>query len=162
MEKKPIKKSPIQIVSLSLQKLEFKKVSSRLRTTKVRPVAIQIAITVEKLEDLTYSTLCRLSVNESDKENCDFFFCCEYQVISQAVSNEVAVDLERFAQLGAPFNVLTHAREILQTISARAFGKSVILPLLDISGMASRSTTSIQNAEEKREPPLGNESDRKA
>lgn len=151
METKAIKRSPIQVDSLSLQNVEFRKESPRLRSLKVRPASLEISVTVQRVDELTFSTACKITINEKKKSR-DFYFCAEYLVISKTLVAERAEDLERFARLGAPFNVLVHVRDILQSLSTRAYGKSVQLPLLDISEMASIAVTKVEAADDGHPP----------
>lgn len=127
-----MKKSPIHIVSIVLVSLEFKKINEKLRGTKVRPGSLSIDVSVLEVDRMTYSTSCKIGINEGKEKLSDYSFIAEYEITSKTLEEEFAKDAEGFAKLGAPFNVLVHVRELLQSLTARAFGRSVLLPLMDI------------------------------
>jgi len=145
------KKSPIQISEFSLTTLEFKRVGSRPRRLKIPANFIKIEAVVEELDALAYSIVCHICINEEAKEALDFSAKIEYQMVAKTIDPEFKKQLEGFAKVGAPFNALVHARELIASLTARAFGRTAMLPLIDIRDF--ESTIHVTSVEKESATP---------
>lgn len=152
MEKQ--KKSPIQISEISLNEIIFKKRGTRLKRTKILPSAINFEVQIQEIDTLSYTTRCKINVYDEAEQSCDFYLKLEYNIISRIIDPEFKNALEGFAKLGAPFNALVHAREIVSSLTSRAFGKVALLPLLDIRDFEQRLEIKVleKQHEGKKEP----------
>lgn len=131
-EKEEIKKSPIQIVDLSLVHVDFRKKTTSLKHLDIPIESIKLTVSIDELDELTLSSLCDMSAFIDD-ENADFQISLSYLLVAQISDKSMRENLERFARVGAMFNVLVHARETIASLTARAFGKAIILPTLNIA-----------------------------
>lgn len=131
-KKEEIKRSPIQIIDLSLVHLDFRKRTTSLKQTEVSIDSIKLTVSIDELDENTLSSLCDVAVFV-DEENSDFQISLSYLVVAQVSDKSMRENLEMFARIGAMFNVLVHAREAIASLTARAFGKAVILPTLNIT-----------------------------
>lgn len=128
-----IKKSPIQIVEFTIRELKFKVNSPALRAIEVPIEAINLNVSVQANDELHYSSLCGIEINSQNENESDFTLSATYQIDACIADIQSKESLERFAKFGAPFNMLTHVRELLILLSTRAFGRAVSIPLLDIT-----------------------------
>ena len=130
--KEEISKSPIQIIDLSLVHVEFRKKTTSLKQFDIPINSLDFTVSIDQIDDLTLSSLCNLSAFKDD-EGADFQFSLSYLLVAQIRDKSMRENLERFARIGAMFNVLVHARETIASLTARAFGKAIILPTLNIT-----------------------------
>jgi preprotein translocase subunit SecB len=153
-KKQEIKKSTIQISDLSLISAVFKKKTSRLKQNEIPTSALSLVISIQEIDDLAYLSLCAINAFQDDDPNADFIVSLNYQIITKASDPVAKNDLQQFARFGAPFNALVHARELISSLTARAFGKAATLPLLDIREMGKSLRITMMEKPKEASPPI--------
>ena len=126
------KKSNVQLVSLFLTDLVFKKLTIKLRKTNIPVAAITLDASIEEIQENTFVTNFEISVHKEDDPGADFTSTLRYQIVSRSIVPNSRKEIEGFARFGGPYNALTHARETIGVLTSKAFGRAALLPLLDI------------------------------
>ncbi len=122
----------IHLENITLEGLKFSKNAQALQRTNIPPKQIQMKVTAEVLRDtLIIQSRCEVAILKDENQD-DFEMEFTY-VISASVSDPSQKELlERFGKFGAAFNALVYGRDLVRSITARAFGQAALIPLLDI------------------------------
>lgn len=140
----------IRLEKITLEGLKFRKNAQALQRTNIPPKQIQMKVTAEVLKDtLIVQSRCEVVILKD--ENQDDFEMEFTFVISASVSDPSQKGLlEKFGKFGAPFNALVYGRDLVRSITARAFGQAALIPLLDIQQLGE----SISIVWPETQPPL--------
>jgi hypothetical protein len=137
IRKEDLKLSPISIVELSLNSLEFKKTTSRPHVEEIPLDAIRVRVRTEEVNSLTIISWCDLTLFEEVKD-ASFTLTLAYQIEARISDPARHESLLRFARFGALFNVIVHARELVATLTARSFGRALMIPMVDITELGEK------------------------
>lgn len=120
--------SPLRLLRLSLIEISFMrcKIDSTLESIPIE--AISLMIEIKRLDALTLLSICHIEISTV----ADFKFSSIYEVESQTKDTAHTAVHENFARIGAMFNAMVHAREALNALTSKAFGRMITFPLLNI------------------------------
>jgi hypothetical protein len=124
--------SPIQIQSISLIGLNFEILKSNPSDISIHIDNLSIEVSTDEKSSVVIVSTVNLKVQPNEAHPIAFTAHLTYEIESRVEKQDDVKHLKAFARIGAPFNALVHAREVIVGLTSRAFGKSVLIPLLDI------------------------------
>lgn len=124
--------SPIQIHSIELTEASFRVNRTPVANTVIESENLAIDVTLEQKSNVAISTSAFIQVKEAEGFPLDYEARLSFRIEARISDEQFAEKLKEFAKFGAPFNAMVHARDLLSSLSTRAFGKSVLIPLLDV------------------------------
>jgi hypothetical protein len=126
------KASPIQIQSISLIGVDFKILKSNPSGIPIALDNLEIKVSTDEKSSFVIVSTVKLTMKPNETHPIEFEAHLIYEIESRVEKENDVKDLRDFAKIGAPFNALVHSREVIASLTSRAFGKSLLIPLLDI------------------------------
>lgn len=135
-----MEQSIIRLEKITLESLKFTKNAQALQRTNIPPTQLRFNVTTEVLENtLIAQSRCEISILKDENQD-DFEIQLTYLITASILDASNKEALEKFAKFGAPFNALVYARDLISSITSRAFGQAAMLPLLDIQQLGASIT----------------------
>ena len=138
------KRSPIHLDTVSLRSVSFKARATKLGRIEIPASSLKITVSIEEESETSFRSTTNILIYGDNDPRGEFEMQLSYLVVASIAEVSHKDELEKFARFGAPFNALVYARETVASLTAKTFGRSAIVPLLDIRELGKELT--IQRA----------------
>jgi preprotein translocase subunit SecB len=131
-----IKTSPFKIERIILQQVEFTRILSECDIVDIPIDAISIDVEADPISETNGRSCLNLAIYKYTTNPHPFEFRVKYEMIFTLNDANLMDAFKMFLNVGAPFNLLVYTRDLLMSLTNKAYNKTIILPLLDIREFA--------------------------
>jgi hypothetical protein len=155
-----LKLSPIRIENITLHRVEFSKILPECEINAIPTNAISMSVETETLSETSGKSSLDLSLYKDATDPHPFEFRSKFEMTFSLTDPSLTDAFKMFLNVGAPFNLLVYTRDLLMSLTNRAYKKTIVLPLLDIREfallVAKKSTSEEGEAEQSMQEPAPN------